>query len=60
MLSQVEDVFPITDGSIIAYSDGLHLYEQYFSLVDCLNVDKINVDAAAQNDKIEYLQVNGR
>jgi len=60
VLSQGEDVFPITDGSIIAYSDGLHLYEQYFSLVDCLNVDKINVDAAAQNDKIEYLQVNGR
>ncbi|HHX77667.1 MAG TPA: thymidylate synthase, partial [Firmicutes bacterium] len=33
--------FPIEDGPIVAYSDGLHIYEQYFSLVNILNVDKI-------------------
>lgn len=29
------------DGPIIAFSDGLHIYEQYFPLVNMLNVDKI-------------------
>ena len=33
----------IEDGSIFAYSDGLHLYEQYFSLVNTLCVDKIEL-----------------
>lgn len=33
--------FPVEDGKIIAFSDGLHLYEQYFDLVNCLNVEKI-------------------
>lgn len=31
----------IDDGPLIAYSDGLHIYEQYFDLVNLLNVDKI-------------------
>ena len=33
--------FEIADGPIIAYSDGLHIYEQYYDLVNKLNVDKI-------------------
>jgi thymidylate synthase len=34
-------VFPVEDGPIMAFSDGLHVYEQYFPLVNALNVDKI-------------------
>ncbi len=33
--------FAVEDGPIVAFSDGLHIYEQYFSLVNALNVDKI-------------------
>ncbi len=33
--------FPVEDGPIVAFSDGLHIYEQYFTLVNALNVDKI-------------------
>lgn len=35
--------FPCEDGPLIAYSDGLHLYEQYFDLVNALNVEKVHV-----------------
>lgn len=34
--------FPVQDGPLVAYSDGLHIYEQYFSLVNTLNIDKID------------------
>lgn len=34
--------FPIEDGKMIAFSSGLHLYEQYFSLVDQMNIDKVS------------------
>ena len=34
--------FSVQDGPLIAYSDGLHIYEQYFSLADSMNVDKIS------------------
>ena len=34
--------FKVDDGPIVAFSDGLHIYEQYFDLVDLLNVEKIN------------------
>ncbi|MEW5920117.1 MAG: thymidylate synthase [Bacillota bacterium] len=33
--------FEVQDGPIVAYSDGLHIYEQYFPLVNVLNIDKI-------------------
>ncbi len=33
--------FPVEDGPIVAYSDGLHIYEQYFTLVNTLNIDKL-------------------
>ncbi len=33
--------FEITDGPIVAYSDGLHIYSQYYDLVNQLNIDKI-------------------
>lgn len=35
--------FEIKDGPIIAFSDGLHLYEQYFDIVNSMNVDKITI-----------------
>jgi hypothetical protein len=35
--------FPVEDGPIVAFSDGLHVYEQYFALVNALNVDKITI-----------------
>jgi len=56
VLGELNDV---EDGSIIAFSDGLHLYDQYFPIVDCLNVDKIAVGAAALRDKQLYIQLNG-
>ncbi len=33
--------FPCEDGKLIAYSDGAHIYEMYFSLVNLLNIEKI-------------------
>ena len=33
--------FDAEDGRLIAFSSGLHIYEQYFDLVNNLNVDKI-------------------
>lgn len=43
------------DGKIIAFSDGLHLYEQYFQIVDQLNVDKIEVDEMVVAEKTGFL-----
>lgn len=43
--------FPCEDGALIAYSDGLHIYEQYFDIVDSLNIDKISVSDEALRDK---------
>ena len=37
VLANIENEFPVLDGKIIAYSSGLHLYEQYFDLVRMLN-----------------------
>jgi thymidylate synthase len=34
--------FPCSDGKLIAYSDGAHIYEQYFDLVNLLNIEKID------------------
>ncbi len=36
--------FEIEDGPLVAYSDGLHIYEQYFALVNQLNVDKLPIE----------------
>lgn len=44
----------IQDGELIAYSDGLHLYEQYFDLVNQLNVDKVKVSEEVIEDKNHY------
>lgn len=43
--------FPCEDGMIVADSDGLHIYEQYFKIVDPLNFDKIEVSEEALKDK---------
>lgn len=52
--------FEVEDGKILAFSDGLHLYEQYFPLVDTLNVDKIQIDLKAIMMKTQFEQVNGK
>jgi len=52
--------FPVEDGSTFAYSDGLHIYEQYFDLVNQLNVDKININKMVTMDKIRYLSQHGK
>lgn len=49
----------IEDGKIIAFSDGLHLYEQYFSIVDTLNIEKIRIGAQALKDKAKFLVDEG-
>lgn len=46
--------FECQDGSINAFSDGLHIYEQYFSIVDSLNINKISVDPKALKDKKSF------
>jgi thymidylate synthase len=51
--------FPCSDGPMICYSDGLHIYDQYFELVDALNVDKIQVGAEALKDKEDYIKEHG-
>ena len=48
------DELGLTDGELIAYSDGLHLYEQYFDLVNILNIDKVKVEADTLKDKEEF------
>jgi len=49
----------VVDGKIIAFSDGLHLYDQYFSLVDQLNVDKVKVGEQALRDKQKFIASEG-
>lgn len=39
ILSQL--TFPVEDGQLIAYSSGAHIYEQYFGIINQMNVDKI-------------------
>ncbi len=50
---------PCEDGSIIAFSDGLHLYDMYFELVDALNIDKIKVGTQALADKAAFIVREG-
>jgi thymidylate synthase len=59
VLSELEDHFPVRDGSIIAFSDGLHIYSMYFDIVDMLNVDKIKIGAQALCDKEQYIKEHG-
>ena len=49
----------VEDGKIVAFSDGLHLYDQYFQIVDTLNVDKVQVGAQALRDKATWLDEMG-
>lgn len=52
-VSEVEDL-AFQDGSLIAHSSGLHIYEQYFSLANTLNVDKVKVADIVLKDKKEF------
>jgi thymidylate synthase len=46
----------IDDGDLIATSDGLHIYEQYFKIANALNVDKIYVRPEILAEKEEFLK----
>ncbi len=46
----------IADGELIAYSDGLHIYEQYFGLADSLNLDKIKPNKKVLQEKEKFYQ----
>jgi len=50
----------LDDGSIIAFSDGLHIYEQYFPLVNTLCVDKIETSEKTLENKERYLLIHGK
>lgn len=54
VLGELIDSLDITDGELIAYSDGLHLYEQYFDLVNQLNINKTVVSDATMLDKKKF------
>ena len=56
VLSNLQEEMDIADGCIFAYSDGLHIYEQYFGLVDVLNVDKIKVCSEVLGDKLNFFE----
>lgn len=49
----------IEDGQIIAFSDGLHIYDQYFELVDALNINKIKVGQIALAEKQAFIEREG-
>ncbi len=53
-----ENELNLQDGEMIGYSDGLHIYEQYFELVDGLTVDKIRIDPEVLKDQQEFLASN--
>jgi thymidylate synthase len=59
VLSQIEDYIDVIDGNLIAYSDGLHIYDQYFDLANALNVDKIKVDSNVLLDKERFAKELG-
>jgi len=54
VLSSIEDKIEVLDGPIIAYSDGLHLYEQYFEIADAFNIEKIKINKKALDDKDNF------
>jgi len=55
VLSQIEDHIEVTDGAIVAYSDGLHLYDHWFELANAFNVENdIIVDKHLLNAKKEF------
>ena len=55
----MQNHFDVEDGPLIAYSSGLHIYEQYFKIVDMLNVDKIKIGVQAIKDKEKFLSEKG-
>ena len=59
VLTYLEDL-GITDGPIIGQSDGLHIYSQYFDIVDELNIDKIEVAPGVWADKLAWDEEHGR
>jgi len=54
VLSNIEDKLEVKDGLIIAFSDGLHLYEQYFDLVNAFNMEKIKINKQVLKDKEKF------
>ncbi len=46
VLNILQQYINVTDGELICYSSGLHIYEMYFSIVSQLCVDKIQVNCS--------------
>jgi thymidylate synthase len=44
----------VTDGDLVAFSNGLHIYEQYFDIANVLNSDKISIASEVLADKQEF------
>lgn len=44
----------ISDGELIASSNGLHIYEHFFELANLLNIDKIEINKKILQDKEEF------
>jgi len=53
-LSQLQENMKVEDGGIIAHSSGLHIYEQYFDLVNMMNIEQIEVSSDVMADKISF------
>ncbi len=47
----------VSDGELIAYSDGLHIYEYAFELANLLNVDKIAVSEKVRHEKEGFAKI---
>ncbi len=54
VLAHFPEDMGIVDGELIAFSDGLHIYEQYFEISDMLNVDKIKIGDDVLGEKEEF------
>lgn len=59
VLEFIQTEFEVQDGPLVAFSDGLHLYEYAFELADMLNVEKVEVSKEAMEDKNEFAKTLG-
>lgn len=57
VLALFSEEMEVRDGELIAFSDGLHIYSQYFELADLLNVDKIKVAEKTIREKEDFEKI---
>ncbi len=56
-IAYLSEWLEVSDGELIAFSDGLHIYEQYFDLANLLNVDKIAVGEKVRQEKSDFEKI---